>query len=125
MDNGSGSAAILEAARVLARIGPPPRRTIRFVWFMGEEHGLFGSTAYAEAHEDDLDRIVAVVNSDMAGEPRRFYAIRAFLLHALDSTRYAEGAAILGGVSVFYLPTQHLCYGGYFPSHPIYIQVCS
>ncbi len=72
MDNGSGAVAILEAARALARVGPRPRRTIRFVWFMGEEHGLFGSEAYAQAHEDELDRIVAVINVDMAGEPRKF-----------------------------------------------------
>ncbi|MBN1513354.1 MAG: Zn-dependent exopeptidase M28, partial [Phycisphaerae bacterium] len=72
MDNGSGAVTILEAARVLARVGPRPRRTIRFVWFMGEEHGLFGSEAYVKAHEEELDRIVAVINVDMAGEPRKF-----------------------------------------------------
>ncbi len=72
MDNGSGAVAILEAARVLARTGSRPRRTIRFVWFMGEEHGLFGSEAYAEAHEQELARIVTVINVDMAGMPRKF-----------------------------------------------------
>jgi Zn-dependent M28 family amino/carboxypeptidase len=53
-------------------VGPPPRRTIRFVWFMGEEHGLHGSEAYVEAHREELDRVVAVVNLDMPGEPRTF-----------------------------------------------------
>ena len=72
IDNGSGSAVILEAARALVTVGPPPRRTIRFVWFMGEEHGLHGSEAYVEAHRDELDRVVAVVNLDMPGEPRTF-----------------------------------------------------
>jgi hypothetical protein len=71
IDNGTGSVVILEAARVLAQLEPAPRRTIRFVWFMGEEHGLFGSKAYVAAHEDELDEIVAVVNLDMPGEPRR------------------------------------------------------
>lgn len=71
IDNGTGSAVVLEAARALAKLGPAPRRTIRFVWFMGEEHGLFGSKAYVAAHVDELDKIVAVVNLDMPGEPRQ------------------------------------------------------
>ena len=72
MDNGSGSAVILEAARALRAVGWHPRRTVRFVWFMGEEHGLCGSEAYVRDHADELDRIVAMVNVDMPGEPRRF-----------------------------------------------------
>lgn len=71
MDNGSGSAAILETARALAGIDWQPRRTVRFVWFMAEELGLLGSRAYVDAHHDELDRIVAVINADMPGEPRR------------------------------------------------------
>ncbi len=72
MDNGSGSAVILETARALARAGEQPRRTIRFIWFMGEEQMLEGSEAYVRAHADELDRVVAVVNVDMPGSPRRF-----------------------------------------------------
>lgn len=71
MDNGSGSAAILEAARALAASAWRPRRTLRFVWFMSEELGLEGSRAYVAQHADELDRIVAVINADMPGEPRR------------------------------------------------------
>jgi carboxypeptidase Q len=73
LDNGTGSAAIIEAARALATIDWRPERTVRFVWFMGEEHGLFGSKAYVKAHEDELNNIVAVVNVDMPGAPRRFH----------------------------------------------------
>ncbi|HVP10995.1 MAG TPA: M20/M25/M40 family metallo-hydrolase [Phycisphaerae bacterium] len=71
IDNGTGSATILEAARALIRIDPHPRRTIRFVWFMGEEHGLLGSEAYVKQHAGELDHIVAMVNVDMPGEPRK------------------------------------------------------
>jgi carboxypeptidase Q len=71
LDNGTGSATILEVARALMKIEPQPRRTIRFVWFMGEEHGLLGSAAYVKQHAEELDRIVAMVNVDMAGEPRK------------------------------------------------------
>jgi carboxypeptidase Q len=76
MDNGSGSVTILEAARALARLVKAgywqPGRTLRFVWFMGEEHGLHGSKAYVEAHPDELDRMIMVINLDMPGEPRSF-----------------------------------------------------
>ncbi|MFH0982909.1 MAG: M20/M25/M40 family metallo-hydrolase [Planctomycetota bacterium] len=72
IDNGNGSAAILETARTLTCSGWKPRRTVRFIWFMGEEHGLHGSEAYVKDHADELDRLVAVVNVDMPGAPRQF-----------------------------------------------------
>src|SRR6266851_9274826 len=42
-DNGTGSMAVLEAARTLAKLNLKPKRTIRFVLFTGEEEGLVGS----------------------------------------------------------------------------------
>ncbi len=45
-DNGTGSTAVLEAARALKKSGVKPKRTIRFVLFTGEEQGLNGSKAY-------------------------------------------------------------------------------
>ena len=44
-DNGTGSTVVLEAARILAKSGVTPRRTIRFVLFTGEEQGMHGSRA--------------------------------------------------------------------------------
>lgn len=72
LDNGTGSATILEVARAMTQCGCRPRRTVRFVWLMGEEHGLLGSEAYVEQHKAELDRVVAMVNVDMPGEPRNF-----------------------------------------------------
>jgi carboxypeptidase Q len=63
-DNGTGSAAVLEAARALAKSGVKPKRTIRFVLFSGEEEGLVGSKKYVEAHRNDLDKISAVLVHD-------------------------------------------------------------
>jgi hypothetical protein len=63
-DNGAGSIAVLEAARILKAAGVKPKRTIRFVLFTGEEQGLFGSQAYAEDHARELDRIQAVLVLD-------------------------------------------------------------
>jgi Zn-dependent M28 family amino/carboxypeptidase len=72
-DNGSGVAALLEAARILKSLGRTPRRTIRFAFFSGEEEGLLGSRAYVSAHEKELDRLRTVLVMDHgAGEPRGF-----------------------------------------------------
>jgi len=63
-DNGTGSIATLEAARIIARSGVKPRRTIRFILFTGEEQGLIGSRQYAAAHADEADSIQAVIVLD-------------------------------------------------------------
>lgn len=49
-DNGAGSVTVLEAARLIAKLGVKPKRTIRFVLWGGEEQGLLGSRAYIEQH---------------------------------------------------------------------------
>jgi hypothetical protein len=49
-DNAAGSAMIMEAARILAKSGFRPKRTIRFALWSGEEQGLLGSLAYVEKH---------------------------------------------------------------------------
>lgn len=63
-DNGTGSMAVLEAARALAKLDLKPKRTIRFVLFTGEEEGLVGSKMYVQAHKNDLDKISAVLVHD-------------------------------------------------------------
>jgi carboxypeptidase Q len=63
-DNGTGSMAVLEAARALQKLGVRPKRTIRFVLFTGEEQGLNGSRAYVKAHKDELGKISGVLVHD-------------------------------------------------------------
>ena len=63
-DNGTGSIATLEAARIIARSPVKPKRTIRFILFTGEEQGLIGSRKYAEAHAAEADSIQAVIVLD-------------------------------------------------------------
>ncbi len=63
-DNGTGSCIVLEAARLLARCGTPPRRTIRFCLFTGEEQGLHGSAAYCQKHKDEMPRTSACIVHD-------------------------------------------------------------
>src|SRR6202171_4686509 len=63
-DNGTGSMAVLEAARTLAKLNLKPKRTIRFVLFTGEEQGLYGSREYVKAHTKDLENISAALVHD-------------------------------------------------------------
>ena len=70
-DDGSGVAAVLEAARILKASGTKPRRTVRFAFFTGEEQALLGSRAYVEAHQAELNSHRAVLIMDSgAGAPR-------------------------------------------------------
>jgi hypothetical protein len=64
-DNASGTAAVLECARVLcvARF----ERTLQFAAFSAEEIGLFGSTAYASNLYNRGDDLVGMINVDMIG----------------------------------------------------------
>ncbi len=64
-DNGSGSAALMMAAKLLSQ--HTFERTIRFIFFTGEEQDVYGSWAYATAAKAAGENIVAVVNMDMLG----------------------------------------------------------
>jgi carboxypeptidase Q len=63
-DNGSGVAAVLEAARILKSLGVKPRATIRFAFFSGEEQACLGSRAYVEAHKEQMDHLWAALIMD-------------------------------------------------------------
>lgn len=52
-DNAAGSAVMLEAMRILSRIGFHPRRTIRIALWSSEEQGEFGSRGYVLNHFGD------------------------------------------------------------------------
>jgi hypothetical protein len=72
-DNATGSAAMMEAMRILKAIGAKPRRTIRIALWGGEEEGLLGSRAYVREHFGDVAtmslkpdhaKVAAYFNSD-------------------------------------------------------------
>jgi carboxypeptidase Q len=58
IDDGAGVAITAAAARHFLD-GPPPRRTIRVVWFGAEEVGGFGGEAYAKAHGNEQHAFAA------------------------------------------------------------------
>ncbi|MBI3271432.1 MAG: M20/M25/M40 family metallo-hydrolase [Planctomycetes bacterium] len=64
-DNASGTSGVLSIARALAASGLPPRRTILFLLFSGEEKGLLGSAHYVKHPLYPLAKTVAMVNLDM------------------------------------------------------------
>ena len=64
LDNGCNVAMVIDAARIIHASGTIPRRSIRFVFFTGEEQGMLGSAAYAHAHRAELDRMTAAVIFD-------------------------------------------------------------
>lgn len=67
----SGSAVVLETARVLGELrrgGWQPSRTIKLAFWDGEEFGIIGSTEWVEKHDPELQRkLVAYFNSDSNG----------------------------------------------------------
>ncbi len=64
-DDTSGTAALLEAARVLA--GSPMPATIIFISYTGEESGLLGSREFVRQAQAGKLKIVGVLNNDMIG----------------------------------------------------------
>ncbi len=52
-DNTSGVVVMLEAMRILKELNVRPKRTIRVVFWGGEEQGLYGSRAYVQKHYID------------------------------------------------------------------------
>jgi hypothetical protein len=69
-DDGSGCVALLALARAFSRERSAPRRSILFVWHVGEEKGLLGSAYFTEHPTVPMDSIVAQINADMIGRNR-------------------------------------------------------
>ncbi len=66
-DNASGTAGVLELARLFTSQRPRPKRTIVFMAFGGEEEGLLGSNYYVNHPVSPLSNTVAMINMDMIG----------------------------------------------------------
>jgi Zn-dependent M28 family amino/carboxypeptidase len=69
-DNGSGAAAVLEAALRLAREPTQARGRVRFAFWGAEEQGLVGSRHHVDTlSEDERRRVALYINLDMVGSP--------------------------------------------------------
>ena len=91
-DNASGTAALLEVARLLAR--RHPARTIVFVAFSGEELGTLGSSFFVQhPMPQPVDSIYAMLNMDMVGR------LRSARLMALGAATAKEFPALLDSLN--------------------------
>ncbi|MDO5608991.1 MAG: M28 family metallopeptidase [Capnocytophaga sp.] len=69
-DNGSGTVAVMEIAKVFAKAakeGHRPKRSILFLHVTGEERGLLGSDYYSQHPLYPLENTIANINIDMIG----------------------------------------------------------
>ncbi|HET6252772.1 MAG TPA: M28 family metallopeptidase [Puia sp.] len=85
-DDGSGSAAVLECARIMSRYEFPA--TVIFVTVSGEEQGLLGSTYMAKKARVQNWNIEAVLNNDIMGSNN------SSEMNIIDNTRvrvFSEG----------------------------------
>ncbi|MFJ2112293.1 M28 family metallopeptidase [Streptomyces sp. NPDC087850] len=75
-DNGSGSAAVLEAALAVSRAQLQPTKHLRFAWWGAEELGLVGSRYYVNnLSTANRARISGYLNFDMIGSPNPGYFV--------------------------------------------------
>lgn len=69
MDDGSGSAILLEVARILDTAQVQPPTDLVLVWFGSEELGLYGAHHFVSTHQELLDRTLAMLQIDCLTRP--------------------------------------------------------
>jgi len=109
-DNASGTAGVLELARMLAPLRGQLRRGILFESFAGEELGLLGSGAWVKNPTRPLDKAVAMLNMDMIGRIRNQKVFIGGIGTGSTLKATVEQAAANSGFQIAYSP------GGYSSS---------
>jgi Zn-dependent M28 family amino/carboxypeptidase len=69
-DDGTGTVALMAIADALTKAPRHPKRSVLFVWHMGEEEGLWGSQYFTRYPTVPIDKIVAQLNIDMIGRSK-------------------------------------------------------
>jgi len=83
MDNGSGSALILDIANSIQRSQVKPKRSLLFLWVTAEEKGLLGSRYFAASPTVPKKSIVADINTDMF---LPIYPLKVLTVYGLDES---------------------------------------
>ncbi|MGB8010134.1 MAG: M28 family peptidase [Terriglobales bacterium] len=109
-DNGSGTAGVLELARLLAPYKGQLRRGILFMSFAGEELGLLGSAEWVKEPTRPLDKAVAMLNMDMIGRIKDQKVYIGGVGTGSTLKAVVEAAAVDSGFKIEYSP------GGYSSS---------
>lgn len=89
-DNGSGSATLLELARLYAErraAGMVSDNSVIFLWFTGEESGLLGSQYFVDHAPIPADRILANLNVDMIGRADARHKVDQPYLYLIGSDK--------------------------------------
>jgi Zn-dependent M28 family amino/carboxypeptidase len=73
LDNASGVADIMGAAKALAQSEVKPKRSVLFILIGGEECGLYGSKFYTDNPIFPIENTVCMINLDMVGNGTGFY----------------------------------------------------
>jgi hypothetical protein len=97
-DDGSGTVAMMEIAEAFAKAkkeGHPPKRSILFIAFTGEEQGLLGSSYYVGNALIPLSNIVCDLNIDMIGRIDREHKKAHDYLYLIGSDRISKDLHIL------------------------------
>ncbi len=90
MDNGSGSALLLDLAAALSQQKIKTRRSLLFVWVTGEEKGLLGSRYFAAEPTVPAKSLVADINTDMF---LPIFPIKLVTVYGLSESDLGDAAA--------------------------------
>ena len=104
-DNASGTAVLLEVARVLALAQAAPKRSVLFVSFSGEEQGLLGSKLYISEPIVPLAKTTVMINVDHAGAGNGRLTVGVTGVERSTAQRIGELTGLADKIDVF----------GYFP----------
>lgn len=94
LDNASGIATMLEAARAFVESGKPPKRSVMFIANTAEEKGLLGADYYAHNPTVPIGKIAGVVDLDM---PLLLYDFKDVIAFGADHSTVARTVAQAAG----------------------------
>jgi len=105
-DDGSGTVAVIAAARALALLKQRPKRSIVFMAFFGEEEGLIGSQYYAHHPVWPIDKTIAQLNLEQVGrtdstEGRQISNATLTGFDYSDLTSYMQRAGASTGIRIY------------------------
>lgn len=100
MDNASGTAIMLETARLFSQLETKPKRSILFVSVTGEEKGLLGADYFANNPTVPVNKMVANVNLDMPILTYEFADVIAFGASHSDMKASVTEAANNAGIEL-------------------------
>lgn len=107
-DNGTGSAVLLEFARIISESGVRFKNTLDLALFTGEEQGLIGSRAMARRYKDTGVNVIGMFNSDMIGYTN---AADGVTLALMNRNADADLTALVMEISTTYVGDQGLTVG--------------